>query len=278
MMFMRNGWVSDAPFTLNGTNISECTSYVYLGRELNMMNDLIAELGRRRRAAWGAYKSIEGVVKKSRNTLYPLVYGHRISCGKTSRWPKRCHFTLERVFHAFTLIFASTEISEFVRLGRRVGMIFVKTLSGRTLTLEEGNVLDVKSRIEALEGLSAEDQRLIFAGRQLEDDDEVEPYSTLHLSLRLLGGAKKRKKKVYTTPKKIKHKRKKVKLAVLKYYEVDENGKIRRLRKECQSPSCGGGVFMAAHENRYYCGRCHDTLVVEEPVVTSKGKGGKGKK
>ncbi|KAK6762112.1 hypothetical protein RB195_022995 [Necator americanus] len=30
-MFMRNGWVSDAPFTLNGTNISECTSYVYLG-------------------------------------------------------------------------------------------------------------------------------------------------------------------------------------------------------------------------------------------------------
>ncbi|KAK6754448.1 hypothetical protein RB195_013447 [Necator americanus] len=39
-MFMRNGWVSDAPFTLNGTNTSECTSYVYLGRELNMMNDL----------------------------------------------------------------------------------------------------------------------------------------------------------------------------------------------------------------------------------------------
>ncbi|KAK6730940.1 hypothetical protein RB195_007422 [Necator americanus] len=65
-MFMRNGWVSDASFTLNGTNI--CTSYVYLGRELNMMNDLTPELGRRRRAAWGAYKSIEDVVKKTRNT------------------------------------------------------------------------------------------------------------------------------------------------------------------------------------------------------------------
>ena len=36
---------------------------------------------------------------------------------------------------------------------------------------------------------------------------------------RLLGG-KKRKKKVYTPPKKIKHKRKKVKLSVLKFYEV----------------------------------------------------------
>ncbi|KAK6731160.1 hypothetical protein RB195_007555 [Necator americanus] len=64
-MFMRNGWVSDAPFALNGSNISECTSYVYLGRELN---DLTPELGRKRRAAWGAYKSIEDVVKKTRNT------------------------------------------------------------------------------------------------------------------------------------------------------------------------------------------------------------------
>ncbi|PIO60955.1 Ribosomal protein S27a [Teladorsagia circumcincta] len=86
------------------------------------------------------------------------------------------------------------------------------------------------------------------------------------------------KQSLYTTPRKIKLKRKKVKLAALKYYEVDNNGKIRSLRKECQSPTCGGGVFMAANENRYYCGRCHDTLVVEEPVASSKSKGGKGKK
>ncbi|EYC24768.1 hypothetical protein Y032_0013g2099 [Ancylostoma ceylanicum] len=52
-MFMRTGWVPDAPFSLNGTNISECSSYVYLGREVNMMNDLAPELGRRKRAAWG---------------------------------------------------------------------------------------------------------------------------------------------------------------------------------------------------------------------------------
>ncbi|KAK6761371.1 hypothetical protein RB195_022435 [Necator americanus] len=66
-MFMRNGWVSDAPFKLNGMNISECTSYVYLGRGLNMMEDLTPELCRRRRAAWRAYKSIEDVVKKTWN-------------------------------------------------------------------------------------------------------------------------------------------------------------------------------------------------------------------
>ncbi|KAK6766998.1 hypothetical protein RB195_026330 [Necator americanus] len=61
-MFLRKGWVSDASFTLYGTNISECTSYVYLGRELNMMNDLASEQGRRKLAAKRAYKSIVDVV------------------------------------------------------------------------------------------------------------------------------------------------------------------------------------------------------------------------
>uniref|UniRef100_A0A0K0CV01 Reverse transcriptase domain-containing protein n=1 Tax=Angiostrongylus cantonensis TaxID=6313 RepID=A0A0K0CV01_ANGCA len=67
-MFIKNGLVSFAPFTLNGTNISEYSSYVYLGREINMMNDLAPELSRRKRAAWGAFKSIENVVKRTKNT------------------------------------------------------------------------------------------------------------------------------------------------------------------------------------------------------------------
>uniref|UniRef100_A0A0K0DLL1 Reverse transcriptase domain-containing protein n=1 Tax=Angiostrongylus cantonensis TaxID=6313 RepID=A0A0K0DLL1_ANGCA len=68
-IFMKNGLVSFAPFTLNGTNISECSSYVYLGREINMMNDLAPELSRRKRAAWRDFKSIEDVVKRTKNTL-----------------------------------------------------------------------------------------------------------------------------------------------------------------------------------------------------------------
>ena len=62
--------------------------------------------------------------------------------------------------------------------------------------------------------------------------------------LRLRGGAKKRKKKVYTTPKKIKHKRKKTKLAVLKYYKVDGDGKIERLRRECPADTVSYSVVL----------------------------------
>uniref|UniRef100_A0A0K0D8S3 Reverse transcriptase domain-containing protein n=1 Tax=Angiostrongylus cantonensis TaxID=6313 RepID=A0A0K0D8S3_ANGCA len=47
-MLMKNGLVSSAPFTLDGTNIFECSMYVYLGREINMMNDLAPELSRRK--------------------------------------------------------------------------------------------------------------------------------------------------------------------------------------------------------------------------------------
>uniref|UniRef100_A0A0K0D7T9 Reverse transcriptase domain-containing protein n=1 Tax=Angiostrongylus cantonensis TaxID=6313 RepID=A0A0K0D7T9_ANGCA len=50
-IFMKNGLVSLVPSTLNGTNISEWSSYVYLALEINMMNDLAPQLTRRRRAA-----------------------------------------------------------------------------------------------------------------------------------------------------------------------------------------------------------------------------------
>ena len=73
--------------------------------------------------------------------------------------------------------------------------------------------------------------------------------------LRLRGGGKKRKKKVYTTPKKIKHKRKKTKLAVLKYYKVDGDGKIERLRRECpaETVSFGFEILGIRQDNLLTC-------------------------
>ncbi len=92
--------------------------------------------------------------------------------------------------------------------------IFVKSVEGKTITLNmkpSDTIARLKDLLMAIESIEPEDQRLIFAGRELEDDKTLSDYnieklSTVIMNLRLCGGGRpirnvilKRKEKDKTT-------------------------------------------------------------------------------
>ena len=72
----------------------------------------------------------------------------------------------------------------------------MKTLTGKTIRLEQTTsqtIADLKQNIEEKEDIPSDQQRLVFAGRVLEDRRTLNDYnitdaSTVHMVLRLRGG------------------------------------------------------------------------------------------
>jgi ubiquitin-small subunit ribosomal protein S27Ae len=143
--------------------------------------------------------------------------------------------------------------------------VFLRGVDGGLQVVAAGTVGELRAA-------AGPEARLVTGARELTCADDSAPLAaygvldgaTVTALARLVGGGKKRKKKTYTKPKKLKHKHKKVKMAVLSYYKIGDDGKVERLRRECPEDTCGAGVFMAAHHDRHYCGKCGLTYVMDQ--------------
>lgn len=83
-----------------------------------------------------------------------------------------------------------------VQVNTPSGQVFVKTLTGQSIPIDyraDLTIAELKNEVSSREGVPVQQQRLIFQGKQLENDSTLEDYNiqpsnTIHLVLHVKGG------------------------------------------------------------------------------------------